>query len=159
MSDLLVKLYELPSREPALERVQGAGFVLRGAQMPESLTVTRWVEETFGERWASEVSSAFSSHPVRCVLAVSQDKELAGFACYDVTFRGFFGPMGVSESFRDQGLGKALLLTSLHEMRGRGFAYGIIGWASDVGYYESLLGAIEIPGSEPGAYAPPLENR
>lgn len=75
-----------------------------------------------------------------------------GFACYDATMKGFFGPTGVDERERGQGVGKMLFLHTLHLMRTDGYGYAAIGGAGPTGFYEKAAGAIPIPGSEPGVY-------
>ena len=62
-----------------------------------------------------------------------------------------FGPTGVLESFRGQGVGSALLLAALFAMKAEGYAYAIIGGAGkQAGFYERLAGASGIAGSDPG---------
>ena len=63
--------------------------------------------------WAAEVEAAFCRLPVSCFLAV-RDQDLLGFACYDATCKNFFGPTAVLEEERGRGLGRALLLATLH---------------------------------------------
>jgi len=86
-----------------------------------------------------------------CFIAV-QDGKIIGFACYDVTAKGFFGPTGVTAEARGQGVGRALLLATLHGLAEMGYAYAIIGGAGPVDFYRKAVGAIEIEGSEPGIY-------
>ncbi|MAS95791.1 MAG: GNAT family N-acetyltransferase [Verrucomicrobiales bacterium] len=148
MGDLLVKLYDLP----AMPKASDARFQIKRPMAPEKRTVVRWVEERFGERWASEVEMAFSGHPIRCFVALGEGRELAGFACYDTSFRGFFGPTGVDEEYRGRGIGTALLLRSLHAMADEGYAYAVIGYSGADEYYQKTVGAIPIPDSEPGPY-------
>ncbi len=80
------------------------------------------------------------------------DGRLAGFACYDATARGFFGPTGVDETHRGKGVGHALLLATLLDMHAVGYPYGVIGGAGPTGFYQRSVGAILIPDSEPGIY-------
>lgn len=146
MGDLLVKLYDLPHRE------NPEGILIKRPLAPEKRTVVSWVERHFGERWASEVEMAFSGHPITCFVALTPTRELVGFACYDTSFRGFFGPTGVEESSRGAGIGSALLLRSLEAMREAGYAYAIIGYSGADEYYGRIVGAVPIPDSEPGPY-------
>ena len=96
--------------------------------------------------------SLFSTHPTTITLAQRGDT-LLGFACYETTHKNFFGPTGVAEAERGQGIGTALLLAALHAMRAAGYMYGIIGWAGPAAYYEKTVGAIVIPDAEPpGSY-------
>lgn len=77
---------------------------------------------------------------------------MIGFACYNATAKGFFGPTGVSPEARGLGAGKALLIAALHAMREDGYGYGIIGAAGPTEFYAKTVGATEIPDSVPGIY-------
>jgi GNAT superfamily N-acetyltransferase len=146
MPDLLVKLYSLsPLSTPP------PGVDVRRAFAAEKRLVCDWVAAQFGSGWASECEAAFARLPVACFVAV-RDQELLGFACYDATARGFFGPTGVAEPERNHGIGVALLLAILHDMAAHGYAYAIIGAADSVEFYRKHAGAIEIPDSDPGFY-------
>lgn len=154
MGDMLVKLYALPALAPALARIRAAGYDIKRPLSPERRAVVRWVEAHFGDRWAGEAETAFSRLPVSCHVAVDSAGDICGFACHDVTFRGFFGPAGVAEKWRGQGLGTALLLSALHSLAATGHAYAIIGSASGDEFYAKAVGAVPIPHSEPGPYGP-----
>lgn len=95
--------------------------------------------------------------PPSCFIAV-RAAHVVGFACYEVTARGFFGPTGVLASERGQGVGTALLFRSLQALRELGYAYAIIGDAGPVQFYIRTLGGILIPDSSPGIYPPPLDG-
>ena len=152
MGDLLVKLYALPDPAPSLARVRAAGYDIRRPLPPDRRAVVRWVETHFGERWAGEAETAFSRGPVACHLAVDSAGGICGFACHDVTFRGFFGPAGVAAEARDRGLGTALLLRALHSLAAAGHAYAIIGGSGDDAFYLKAAGAVPIADSTPGPY-------
>ena len=81
-----------------------------------------------------------------------KDDTLLGFACHDTTAKGFFGPTGVTEQARGQGIGEALLLATLNGMREAGYGYAVIGDPGPVAFYRKRLDALEIPKSEPGVY-------
>jgi GNAT superfamily N-acetyltransferase len=151
MPDMLVKLYELPDLAPALERTTAAGITIRRGLVPEKHVAIEWVREHFDDRWASETDVAFARQPVSCFLATQQGHML-GFACYDTTARGFFGPTGVAEETRGKGVGQALLLACLHDMLAQGYGYGIIGGAGPVDFYAGVCNATTIEGSWPGVY-------
>jgi GNAT superfamily N-acetyltransferase len=154
MGDLLVKLYDLPDGQPALDRLRAAGFRLRRPIPPERRTVARWVESHFGECWAAEAETACGTMPAKCHIAVDEAGRLAGFACHDVTFRGYFGPAGVAGPLRGRGIGTALLFTALQALAAAGHAYAIIGGSGADDFYAKTVGALPIPGSTPGAYPP-----
>jgi GNAT superfamily N-acetyltransferase len=146
MSDLLVKLYSLPP--PA---TPPPGVEVRRAFAAERRLVCDWVAAQFDSGWSSECEAAFARLPIACFVAV-RDRELLGFACYDATARGFFGPTGVAEPERHHGVGGALLSAALHDMAAQAYAYAIIGAADSVEFYRKHTGAIEIPESDPGFY-------
>jgi GNAT superfamily N-acetyltransferase len=157
MSDRLVKLYALPDCRPYLESLKTGDIKIRRAMAYEKFPVVEWVRTAFGLTWAGECDVAFSNHPVSCFIAVSRGA-IIGFACYDSTYKNFFGPIGVAANFQKRGVGTALVLRSLHAMAENGFAYAIIG-ASDAaaGFYARLLDTIEIPASSPGIYGDRLK--
>jgi len=152
MADLLVKLYQLPPLEPALARAAEHGIRIHRAQSFERHRVVDWVVEKFSRSWGDEVCMAFAGHPISCLTALDEAGHIVGFACYDATFRGFFGPTGVSAAWRGKGVGTALLVNSLHALRDLGHAYAIIGAVSSLDYYEQTVGAVPIEDSTPGAY-------
>lgn len=153
MSDMLVKLYELPALEPVLEKPRQHGIEVRKPIGPEARVIVSWVDEHFGDAWAAEVQMALANRPISCFIAVDEaEREVVGFACYDATALGYFGPTGVAEKARGRGVGQALLVATLHGMRSRGYAYAIIGAAGPIEFYERAVGAVSIPNSRPGIY-------
>lgn len=149
MPDMLVRLYALPAHSQSR---LGPGISVRRAMAPERRVVVSWIEKTFGAGWASEAEAAFSSTPTRIHIAVHEGR-VVGFSCHDVTALGFFGPTGVDESMRGQGIGEVLLLESLAAMRDAGYGYAVIGGVGPAKFYERVAGAVEIPDSTPGIYA------
>ncbi len=153
MTDLIVRLYDLPEAAPPLEALRGEGITVRRAMAYERGTVVSWVREHFGEGWADECSCAFGPPPVTCMLAV-RSGDILGFACFECTCRNFFGPTGVLPQERGRGVGAALLLAALHAMAASGYAYAIIGGAGEdsIAFYEKVVGGTAIAGSVPGVY-------
>jgi len=154
MSDMLVRLYDLPPIAPILEKQKKEGIIIHRAIAPEKHIVVDWVLKNFGEGWASECDVSFSNHPVSCYIAI-KDKQIIGFACYEATCKDFFGPTGVKEEHRGKKIGEALLLSCLNSMYEQGYAYAIIGggaWGTVKDFYAKTVGAIEIENSSPGIY-------
>jgi hypothetical protein len=151
MSDMLVKLYQLPELEPVIKQLADKGIGIRRAIAPEKHVVVDWVRKHFNEGWGSECEVAFANQPVSCYIAVKQG-ELIGFACYEATCKNFFGPTGVSVNERKHGAGKGLLLACLHAMRALGYGYAVIGSAGPMEYYSKIVGATVIEDSTPGIY-------
>ncbi len=151
MTDMLVRLYDLPDSSTVYAEIAQKGIILRRARAFEKHKVETFVREHFGDKWASEVEVSMSRQPLACFLA-TRDRQIIGFACYDTTLRGFFGPTGVYEEARGLGVGKGLLLKSLEALRELGYAYAIIGGVGPKEFYAKACAAIEIPGSDPGTY-------
>lgn len=154
MADLLVRLYDLPP-EPA----KGAESHphVRRAMAYEKEQVLDWVREHFTAAWASECEVAFANRPLSCHIA-TREGEILGFACYDSTSRGMFGPIGVAPAARGEGVGRALLLSCLQAMLAVGYAYAVIGGVEEPEFYRRTVGAMEIPGSTPGIYRDRLKG-
>jgi GNAT superfamily N-acetyltransferase len=150
LADLLVRLYDLPEFD-ATARVAAAGITIRRAIAPERYFILEWIRERFHDIWAGEAAAALSRMPVTLWVA-EREGELLGFACYDTSAAGFFGPTGVDEKARHQGIGEALLIATLKGMREAGYAYAIIGDPGPVEFYKKRLDAMEIPSSKPGIY-------
>jgi hypothetical protein len=154
MADLLVNLLNLP---PAPSPSDGS-VTIRRAQPFEITPLTEFIRKHFSVAWADEISVGFANKPVSVFMA-TRNGSVIGFAGYECTRKAFFGPTGVAESERGGGIGKALLLASLHGLRELGYVYGIIGAAGPVEFYQQTVGAIVIPDSEPGIYSDLLKQK
>jgi predicted N-acetyltransferase YhbS len=157
MPDMLVHLLKLPPLEPALSEMRQTGIIIRRAQPHEISRVRDFVLAHFEAGWADEISVGYTNKPVSVYIAI-RDGRVSGFGAYECTRRGFFGPTGVEERERGRGVGRALLLACLWGLRELGYAYGIIGGAGPIDFYERAVGAIVIPDSVPGIYADPIKN-
>ncbi|MBL0372163.1 GNAT family N-acetyltransferase [Rhizobium sp. KVB221] len=150
--DYLVNLSLLSPDANLADKMNNAGVTIRRPLAPEAKLVTGWVAEKFGDGWASETAVALTRQPPTCFIA-TRDQRLVGFACHESIARGFFGPTGVEEESRGLGIGHALLLASLFDLKTMGYGYAIIGDVGPSGFYEKTVGATPIPNSAPGIYA------
>ena len=157
MADLLVRLYDLPAFASEA-KVRAAGIVVRRALPPEGRDILAWIGARFSDHWVSEATLGLTQQPPTVFVAV-KNGELLGFACYDASAKGFFGPTGVDEAARGQGIGEALLIATLRAMREAGYGYGVIGDPGPVGFYTKRLDALEIPKSNPGVYSGMLRSK
>ncbi|HET6384644.1 MAG TPA: GNAT family N-acetyltransferase [Armatimonadota bacterium] len=158
MPDMLVPLYKLPSSHDLIADLKEKGIVIRRAN-PWEITPTReFISRVFPGGWADEASVGFARCPVSTLIAIKEGR-IIGFGSYDCTRRGIFGPTGVEDSHRKQGIGAALLLRCLEAMLEMGYAYAVIGGAGPTRFYEKACGATVIPGSVPGIYTDLLAKR
>lgn len=98
--------------------------------------------------WLQEINHAL--HETKCVISVIHN-EIIGFACYDCTGKGYFGPFGVAKKHRAKGVGTELLYECFDNMKHANYGYAIIGWVDDTakGFYEKTSNALYIPNSSP----------
>lgn len=151
MHDMLVRLYRLPDSAPLRKRLAEQGICLRPCRPYEAHILEKWVASHFSARWVAEARIAMSHTPVGCMIA-TQGGRILGFACCDATARGFVGPMGVAPEARGAGVGKAVLLAALEQMKAMGYAYAVIGGVGPAEFYKKAVGATDIPDSTPGLY-------
>jgi ribosomal protein S18 acetylase RimI-like enzyme len=151
MPDMLVKLYELDDDWQFITGQKNNGITIRKPIGPEKHLVVQWVAHNFGSAWAGETGVAFANRPRSCFVAV-KNETIVGFACYDATALGFFGPVGVDRRCRQNGTGTALLMACLLDMKLKGYGYAVVGAVKDIDFYKNTVGAQEIPGSTPGLY-------
>ncbi len=141
--DMIANLTMLP------ENNIPAGVTLKRAIACDKSRILAFIRLHFGRQWADETEYALNREPQSCFLATENGKIL-GFACYDATAKGFFGPTGVALSQRGRGIGRALLIRTLEAMREAGYGYAIIGAVDDAaGFYAKTVAASSIPGGEP----------
>jgi hypothetical protein len=152
MIDMLVRLYALPPVAPLIDAAAARGITVRRPRAYEKSQVVDWVRTEFSRGWADECEVCFARAPISAHIA-THGGDLVGFACHEATHRNFFGPIGVTEGFREHGLGRCLLIASLHAMHDLGYAYAIIGGPTEAAsFYSQAVGAVPIAGSTPGIY-------
>lgn len=142
--DMIVNLTSLPEA-PRLEE----GIRIKRAFLGDKETILKFVDDNFDSNWRPEVEKSLMLQPTACFIA-TENGRLLGFACYDVSALGFFGPTGVMESERGRHIGAALLIRTLTAMADAGYGYAIIGWVyGAAGFYGKFVNASFIPGGEP----------
>lgn len=161
MADMLVKLYNISDDLDLIKKLTNDGIQIKRALAPDKIKILKFIENNSEsnwpleskESWISECDAALSNNPPTCFIAV-KEKSIVGFACYNATGKGFFGPMGVLIKNQKKGIGKILLLKSLLSMWEEGYGYAIIGWPakSAMDFYMKTVGAEVIENSSPGIY-------
>lgn len=152
MQDMLVRLWRLPDTAALRAALSAQGIAVRRCNPYEMHILAEWVGRHFSPKWVSESSIAMNHQPPGCLIATC-NQCIIGFACYDATARGYVGPMGVDPSVRGSGVGKALLIAALEQMRALGYVYAIIGGVGPREFYEKCAYATVIEDSSPGIYA------
>lgn len=142
--DMVAPLLALPPAEPIVQRLQGEGILVRRAKVWERPQLREFIKQRFAAGWVEEASVAFGNKPISAFLAF-HGIEIVGFAAYECTYRGLFGPVGVDEAYRGRDMATALLLRCLEAMRAEGYIYAIIGLAGPRRFFEKACGAIAVP--------------
>lgn len=170
MTDMLVKLYDLPDLAPVQAKLLAQGIEIRRPFPSEKRFIIPWIQTHFSEIWAAEFAAVLDRNPINGFIAIEKQpipapddnpynlppEKIIGFACFDAAKKGMFGPMAVLESYRGRGIGKGLLLTALHAMWAQNYAYAVIWWVGPAEFYAKTAGATPIEGSAPGFYRGPL---
>lgn len=151
MNDMLVRLLDLPDTQIVEKKLLDENIIFRRPIAPEKSIIVSWVRAHFSDYWANEVDVAFSNQPVSCFVA-QRDNDILGFSCYECSGKNFFGPTGTVKSERNKGIGKVLLIKSLEGLKNMGYSYGIIGGVGPASYYEKIVNAKIIEGSEKSIY-------
>ena len=153
MKDLFVNLYEKDYLNEIKLKLKNEEVKIKRLLSPNSDNLIDFVTSHFNSQWASEVKAgAYKENPT-CFIA-THENEIVGFACYDATAKGYFGPTGVNKNYRGQNIGQLLLLTTLNSMKEAGYGYAVIGSVGKdvVPFYSKYLNVIE-SNSKPNIYS------
>lgn len=121
-------------------------YRIRRAERAERGWLCDTVAEQFSPAWAFEVGRALVNDPVAVHIAVLEgdSSELAAFAAHDGNNRGlgWFGPAGTFANHRRRGLGRALLLACLLDVRRAGHEMCEIAWIGPREFYQRSVGTV-----------------
>jgi predicted N-acetyltransferase YhbS len=130
--------FEIPEMVLDLQdKFKQSGFAIRIPDNIEKERVMSWVLEIFGPVWSYETVMSFRHKPPGVVIA-EQDGEIVGFAGFGSLELEWFGPLGVIEDPKYEGLSTILLYRALWEMKLRGQRTAVIPWASHLFFYSQL---------------------
>ena len=91
MSDMLVKLYNIPNSYDIEKKLLEEDIRIKKALSPDRSKITSFSKTCAKEDYSDEVNAAFSNNPITCYIA-TKEKKIIGFACYEATAKNFFGP-------------------------------------------------------------------
>lgn len=155
-TDMLVNLYNIDENKISQDKedlIKTKVFIKR-AMYIDKMKILKFVVANF-PNWISECELALINN---CCFIAAKNSEILGFACFNTTANGYFGPIGVAQEDRHLGIGKSLAGCCLLSMKEMNFGYAIIGWVEDaVDFYERSFNAITIPDSHPGIYSRMIE--
>jgi len=123
-------------------RATRAGYAVRRAA-PDDGALLDLVARAFAPVWAHEVKRALDG-PRRAVHVAEHEGTPVAFAAADGNNRGlgWFGPAGTLPEHRGRGLGEALLIPTLLDVRGLPEA-GVIAWIGPKPFYARACGAVD----------------
>ena len=136
--DLVVNLYQNKLANNNIPILKDENIVVKRLLTPNSDQLVEFINANFHKGWASEVKAAIYKPNPTCFIAVFK-KEIIGFACYDATAKGYFGPTGVNDKYRGLNVGQNLLFKTLLSMKEDGYGYAIIGGGRIKDYYGKYL--------------------
>lgn len=148
LRDMIVPLLALPDPAPRITELKKRRVVIRRARAWERTTVSQLADAEFSHRWPDEVACAWTRVPASAFVAFTDDR-CVGFIAHSCAYPGVVGPMGVTSDYRRFGVGAALLLCGLQDLRNTGHLYGIIGAVQDTEFFARICGAIPLPAEWP----------
>ncbi|MCP4444020.1 MAG: GNAT family N-acetyltransferase [Myxococcales bacterium] len=128
--------------EEMRSRVHDEGYEIARLPWEKLVETADHVATNFSEGWKHEMTrSATHSQGVHIAL-VRNTGQLAGFAAHDGNNagRGWFGPTGTLPAHRGKGLGAALLLASLLDIRNAGHRQCQVAWVGPRAFYYKIAG-------------------
>lgn len=142
-ANMEINLRRLDLTGDALEvRLRRDGVVIRRLEVHHRDSFDRYLTRRWQPAWRTEALMAMD--PERRLppgfLALANGA-IAGFAVYDSTRPGWFGPTGVNEELRGRGLGEALLRACLRDWQAEGRDRCEIAWIGPMAFYSRTVGA------------------
>lgn len=127
--DLIINLYQEKLENLTIKPKDGK-IQIKRILTPNADQLVSFVKENFNATWASEVKSGLYKSDPTCFIA-TLDAKIIGFACFDATARGYFGPTGINSSYRGLNIGQALYIETLKLMKSYGYGYAVVGATTD----------------------------
>lgn len=93
--------------------------------------------------WIEEIRLSYRNNPMSTVIALDNEGQIVGWACFNISFPGCFGPTGVQKKLRGKGIGSELLKWCIYQLSQQKVQKMIIRWVSNstAEYYSKSIGA------------------
>ncbi|MGQ9629835.1 MAG: GNAT family N-acetyltransferase [bacterium] len=129
------------STEALEDKLKNEGIEVRRLEERDRPAFDAMLRAEWSENWYYEAMTSFENEPISTFIALREGKIL-GFASYDTNmFPGTFGPMGTSQELRGKGIGSALFLRCMRDMRDKGYKRAEIGWVGPIVFYSKAANA------------------
>ncbi len=115
-------------------------FKISAASKELEYPIYNYVGKKFNYNWADTLINLFYLDKIPIYICTHKNN-IIGFAAYDAFGSSFFGPMGVSDAFRNKKIGHSLLSICLENMKKRGDSYCLIKDAGPIEFYERCCNA------------------
>jgi GNAT superfamily N-acetyltransferase len=125
------------------DAARARGYEVRRVGKRERDLLLRVAGDAFSQAWAFELGRAMDQE-IPAVFAAWKDGAPVAFAAHDAynSGLGWFGPAGTLTAHQGCGLGEALLIHCLLDVRDRPEG-GVIAWIGPREWYERCAGAVE----------------
>jgi len=133
------------SKRPELKK---EGYEYERVQPKDFDKTFNFVKQYFPNRtWAEEVKFSFKLHPPTTFIAKDAKNEIVGWATHSQFFPGSFGPTGVVETLRGEGIGTELFMWCLWDIKQNGLDTCEIMWVfeDNIKFYSKVIGAYISP--------------
>ena len=145
--NLIVPLEENAAADPKTARAHcarlaHAGYQLHAATIADLPELAATIARDHSAAWAHEVSRALRVGGV--FLVRDAERNLAGFAAHDGNNAGlgWFGPAATCPGHQGRGIGAALLVHCLNEIRENGHRRAEIAWNGPAEFYRKVCGEV-----------------
>lgn len=128
---------------PLVAQLRADGVTVRRLARADEAAYTRYLGERWSEGWQYEGLHALRSgqEPIPAHVALAGE-EIIGFAAYDVTRPGWFGPIGTNAERRGRRVGTALLHACLHDWQRQGRRHCQIAGIGPLYFYVDACDAV-----------------
>jgi len=142
--DYLIDLsaFRVPRRIRRTEEdLSRRGVTMRIARSDERERIRGWVLDKSGANWAYEAARAVG--PASSGVWIAEEGgQIIGFSVYGSLETHWFGPIGVSEERRKEGIGSVLLFRTLESMKTLGTPRAVIPWTGHLFFYSQVPGIV-----------------